>query len=65
MEFSIKVKDDAYGSYGRVFIDAYEEDKVWMSIFGRRGSMAVILDKEEAKQVLEAFQQLVGEKEPA
>jgi hypothetical protein len=62
MEFSISVKDDGYA---RVFIDAYDDDKVWLSVFGRRGSMAVVLNKDEAKQVLEAFQQLVGEKEAA
>lgn len=62
MEFSISVKDDGYG---RVFIDAYDDDKVWLSLFGRRGSMAVVLNKDEAKQVLEAFRQLVGEKEAA
>jgi hypothetical protein len=60
MEFSIKVKDDGYG---HVFIDAHDEDKFWMSVSGRRGSMAVVLSKDEAKQVLEAFQKLLGEKE--
>lgn len=62
MEFSIKVKDDGYG---HVFIDSHDENKFWMSVSGRRGSMAVVLNKDEAKQVLEAFQKLLGEKEAA
>ena len=35
MEFSISLKDNGYS---RIFVDEYydEEEKVWMSVFGRR-----------------------------
>ena len=58
MEFSISLKDA--DNYSRVFIDAYDESQVWMSVFGRRGSMAVIMDKDEAKQIIDALEKLVA-----
>ena len=63
MEFSISLKDA--DNYSRVFVDKYDDDKVWMSVYGRRGSMAVIMEREEAKQLIDALQQLVKQEQPA
>jgi hypothetical protein len=62
MEFSIKLKDDGYG---RIFADRHDDDKVWMSVSGRRGSMAVIMEKEEAEQLINALQQLIKQEQAA
>lgn len=63
MEFSIALKDTGYS---RIFVDEYydEGNKIWMSVFGRRGSMAVVMDKGEAEQLIEALQKILA-KEPA
>lgn len=63
MEFSIKLKDA--DGYCRIFVDKYDDDSVWMSVFGRRGSMAVIMEREEAKQLIDALQQLVKQEQEA
>lgn len=63
MEFSISLKDTE--CYSRVFVDQFDDDKVWMSLYGRRGSMAVIMERDEAKQLIEALQQLVKEEQAA
>ena len=57
MEFSISLKDN---HYSRLFVDAYDDTNVWMSIFGRRGSMAVVMEKGEVEQLIGALQQLVA-----
>lgn len=59
MEFSIALKDTGYS---RIFVDEYydEGDKVWMSVFGRRGSMAVVMDKGETEQLIEALQKILA-----
>ena len=64
MEFSISLKDTGYS---RIFVDDYwdEEDKVWMSVFGRRGSMAVVMDKGVAEQLIEALQQILAKEKTA
>lgn len=63
MEFSISLKDA--DCYSRVFIDRYDDDKVWMSVYGRRGSMAVIMEPAEAKQLIDALQHLVKQEQSA
>lgn len=63
MEFSISLKDA--DNYSRVFVDKYDDDKVWMSVYGRRGSMAVIMDAGEAKELIDALQQLVKQEQSA
>lgn len=63
MEFSISLKDA--DNYSRVFVDKYDDDKVWMSVYGRRGSMAVIMEPDEAKQLIDALQQLVKQEQSA
>lgn len=62
MEFSIKLKDDGYG---RIFADRHDDDKVWMSVSGRRGSMAVVMEADEAKQLIDALQQLIKQEQSA
>ena len=63
MEFSISLKDA--DNYSRVFVDKYDDDKVWMSVSGRRGSMAVIMEPDEAKELIDALQQLVKQEQSA
>lgn len=63
MEFSIKLKDA--DGYSRIFVDKYDDDSVWMSVFGRRGSMAVIMEADEAKQLIDALQQLIKQEQAA
>jgi len=64
MEFSIALKDTGYS---RIFVDEYydEENKIWMSVFGRRGSMAVVMDRGEAEQLIDALQQILAKEQTA
>lgn len=56
MDFSIKTDD------GQVFVSPFD-DNVWVAIHGKRGSYRAVLTREQAKQMIDALQSVLGTRE--
>ena len=55
LEFTINTRDN-----DRVFVDAYSEEGVWLSLATRGGSMFTMMTKEQAKELIDALQEVVA-----
>ena len=55
LDFSIKARD-----YDRVFLEEYSEQRVWLSLATRSGSMFTVLSKEQAQELIAALQQVIA-----
>jgi hypothetical protein len=42
-----------------VFVNRYDEDTVWLSLYVRHGNVATVLTHEQAKELIAALQQVV------
>ena len=62
MEKDFKIDTDTPSSYIRLSND---EDGVWVTYWFRRGHVNAALSKEQAKQLIAALQELVGEEQAA
>ena len=55
--------DDGLQINGRegsnVFVNRYDEDTVWLSLYVRHGNVATVLTHEHAKELIAALQQVV------
>lgn len=59
MDFSIKARDN-----NTVYVNPFDDD-VWMSIYGKDGSYRIIMTKEQAQQLVDALQSVIGTREIA
>ena len=55
LEFTINARD-----YDRVFIDEHNGDQVWLSLATRSGSMFTVMTKEQAKELIDALQEVIA-----
>tara|TARA_R110000868_G_scaffold83160_2_gene235005 strand:+ start:1026 stop:1295 length:270 start_codon:yes stop_codon:yes gene_type:complete len=55
LNFSVKARD-----YDRVFIEEHNGDQVWLSLAVRNGSMFTVMTKEQAKELIDALQEVIA-----
>jgi hypothetical protein len=55
MAFTINTRDN-----DRVFAEDFGEDAVWLSLATRSGSMFTVMTKEQAKELIDALQQVIA-----
>ena len=55
LEFTLNTRDN-----DRVFVDAYSEEAVWLSLATRGGSMFTVMTKEQAKELIDALQKVIA-----
>ena len=55
MAFTINIRDN-----DRVFAEDFGEDAVWLSLATRSGSMFTVMTKEQAKELIDALQQVIA-----
>lgn len=57
------VMDDGFQINGRegsnVFVNRYDKDTVWLSLYVKHGNVATVLTHEQAKELIAALQQVV------